>query len=481
MNSKIIIIGVGFAGLCAAIKLKQAGIHDFIILEKASEVGGTWRENTYPGAECDIPTALYSYSFEQNPDWDYRWAAQEQILEYIKHAASKHDVYSHIRFDQRVEKASYQQQDQQWQLQTASGDHYQCQFFISAVGQLHHPQQPNIRGADTFSGASFHSAKWDHDIDLKGKRVAVVGTGASAIQFVPPVVNDAAEVHVFQRSPNWILPKFDHPYKDWHKDLRTKFPIIGKLDRLRTWLRGELFLLPTMSGNRVNQAILKKLCLYVLGREITDDAKRAKLTPDYVIGAKRILFSDDYYSALNQSHVHLHTESLEQIDGNSLRFDGKNIDNIDVIIYGTGFVTNPFLSDMSIVGRDQQDLHDSWSDGAKAYLGLCCAGFPNFFMMYGPNTNLGHNSIVLMIEAQADYIVRSIKAVDDSNAKSIEVKAEVEQAYNEKLQSALSKTVWSQVDSWYTDRGRITNNWHGSTSKYRRKTRNFKLSDYSLN
>lgn len=480
MNTQTVIIGVGFAGLCMAIKLKQAGYHDFLILEKADEVGGTWRENTYPGAECDIPTALYSYSFEQNPDWDYKWAEQSQILDYIKAVANKHGIYKHIRFGQQLSKAHFDESRRRWLSETADGNYYESQFLVSAVGQLHHPQWPTIPGIDDFSGRQFHSAQWDHSVDLRGKKVAVIGTGASAIQFVPPVVEQAAEVHVFQRSANWILPKLDQPYSDRQKQWRARLPLLNRWDRLSMWLRSELGLWPAMNGSRLHQWILKLMCLHNLRKEIECERKRAKLTPDYTVGAKRILFSDDYYHAINKPHCHLHTASVNAIEGNSLICVEERIDDFDVLIFGTGFITNPFLSDMQIQGREGKALHEAWSDGAKAYLGMSCAGFPNFFMLYGPNTNLGHNSIILMIEAQAKYIVQSLQLLEHEGKQCIEVRDSVEQQFNTSLQNALNKTVWAQADSWYTDRGRITNNWHGSTAKYRRDTRQLQTGDFLL-
>ena len=478
--TRAVIIGTGFAGLCMAIKLKAAGINDFIILEKAEDVGGTWRENTYPGAECDIPTALYSFSFEQNPDWDYKWAAQKQIHGYIKSVAEKHDIYSHVRFKHRLRTAVYNQAGQHWQLECEAGETFLSQFFITAVGQLHHPSTPHIPGIESFQGNCFHSANWDHNADLKGKKIAVIGTGASAIQFIPPLAEQADELHVFQRSPNWIMPKLDSPYTEKQKQIRARLPIINRIDRLRMWLRSELGLFRAMKGNKLAQGLIKWMCLRHLNNGVKDPEKREKLTPNYTVGAKRILFSDNYYTGINRSNVSLHTEKVTNITSSGIGFDGGEINNIDTIIYGTGFITNPFLSDLDIRGIDGLSIHQEWSQGARAYLGVSCAKFPNFFMLYGPNTNLGHNSIILMIEAQAKYIVQAIQLTEQKNKRAIDVKPEVEQIFNDKLQARLRKMVWTEVDSWYMDGERITNNWAGGTAEYMLRMSTLKEQDYSL-
>lgn len=471
--NKVLIIGSGFSGMGLAIQLQNAAIHDFVILEKAEEVGGTWRENTYPGAECDIPSALYSYSFEHNDAWEYKWSEQPQIFAYQKHVAEKHKLYKHIRFGQEVQSASYDESRKLWTVTTQTGEVFEAQHLVSAVGQLHHPSTPSFEGQDQYQGAHFHSANWDHSVDLSGKKVAVIGNAASALQFIPQIAKQVSNLTVFQRSANWVLPKQDRPYKPWEQWLSGKLPIITKLYRLKIWLRGEVLLFKMMTGNKLAQKIGKKMGQRYLNNTISDPALREKLTPDYPIGAKRILFSDDYYDALARNNVELVTESVQTFTESGItRSDGSHED-YDAVIYGTGFKSNPFLAPMEIKGLNGLSLREHWNDGAQAYLGMTTSHFPNLFMMYGPNTNLGHNSIIIMSESQAKYIVECIQNMDRNNWKQMSLKPSVEASYNQELQQRLNNTVWSQAsDSWYKDGDKITNNWAGTTYEYIKRTRN---------
>lgn len=464
-----------------AIQLKNANITDFLILEKAQDVGGTWRQNSYPGAECDIPSALYSFSFEHNAEWHYKWSEQPQILAYQQQVANKHGLYQHIRFGQEVRAARFDEQQRQWVVSTHQGDTYHAQHLVSAVGQLHHPYIPTFAGQDTFSGACFHSANWNHDVDLNGKRVAVIGNAASALQFIPEIAKQASTLTVFQRSPNWVLPKQDRPYKSWENRLMGKFGWIQKLYRLKVWLRGELLLFRMMTGNRLTRWWGERECRNYLQRAIDDPALRARLIPDYPIGAKRILLSDDYYDALNRSNVELVTSGISKLTETGITHGDGRHEDYDAIIYGTGFRTNPFLSQIDIHGRQGRLLRDSWSDGAHAYYGIATSGFPNLFMMYGPNTNLGHNSIIVMIECQARYIVQCVRKIDRENWREIEVRPQVEETYNQQLQQRLAQTVWTQAAvSWYKDGDKITNNWAGTSYEYIRRTRQVDWSSYTF-
>lgn len=477
VQTDVVIIGSGFSGLAMAIKLQEAGISRFTVLEKAEEVGGTWRENTYPGAECDIPSALYSYSFEHNPQWQYKWSEQPQILDYLKKTTAKYGLYQHIRFGQEVATARYLESQRCWQIETVQGLQLQSRFLVAAVGQLHHPFIPDVPGLDDFGGPLFHSARWRHNLSLDGKRVAVVGNAASALQFIPQIARQARQLVVFQRSANWVMPKFDRPYKPWEQWLSDRFPLVAKLYRFRLWARNEWLVYPMLTGNRLIQAWFRWTHMRYLKRTVADPELRAKLVPDYPVGAKRVLFSDDYFSALARDNVQLVTEPIERIvEQGVATADGLRHD-VDVIIFGTGFRTNPFLAPMEIIGTGGQSLKEHWQGGAHAYLGVCTANFPNFFMMYGPNTNLGHNSIVLMAEAQAGYICACIKRM--RNAGALEVKAEVERQYNDELQRRLNGMVWNSLDSsWYKDGGRVTNNWAGTTWEYMRRLRDVRWEDF---
>lgn len=478
---KIIIIGAGFSGLCLGIKLKVAGIDDFLILEKAEDLGGTWRDNTYPGAECDIPSALYSYSFEHNSEWEYKWSGQEQILKYQRDTAGKYAVLPHIRYGQELVHADFAAHQLCWHLTTGSGTEYRAQHLVTAVGQLHHPNTPKFPGAEAFAGEIFHSARWNHALDLHNKRVAVIGNAASAVQFVPKIAPVVKQLTVFQRSANWLLPKQDRPYTRWEQWLSERVPLITKGYRLGIWLKGEWGILPAIRGNRLSRWVLKWMNRRLMHNSIGDEKLRQKLTPDYPIGAKRILFTDDYYAALARGNVHLDTSGIERFTEHGIaRKDGVK-EPFDVVIYATGFRTNPFLETIKISGLNGKSLQQHWQGGAYAYLGVNTAGFPNLHIMYGPNTNLGHNSIIIMIEAQADYILQAVKGVDERGAAALTVTANNEERYCDEMQSRLQDTAFSAVaDSWYLDHGRVTNNWPAGTGEYRRRLRRLDWQAYNL-
>jgi cation diffusion facilitator CzcD-associated flavoprotein CzcO len=478
---RLVIIGAGFSGIGLAVYLKRSGIDDFIILEKAAALGGTWRENTYPGAECDIPSALYSYSFENNPQWKYKWAEQPQILDYLQHVAEKYKLLPHMRFGQQVIGGKWVETRKGWIVNLADGSSIDCQFLVSAVGQLHVPNTTRLPNAEAFRGEQFHSAQWRHDIDLTGKRVAVIGNAASALQFIPHVAKQAGHLSVFQRTPNWVLPKQDRPYAAWEQWLSDNVPGVAKLYRLRLWLRAECLIFPVMKGNRLLSKLATKMSTDFIKEKVVDPELRRKLVPDYPIGAKRILFSDDYYDALARPNVELVTTPISGLTESGVRcVDGRDL-AADVVIYGTGFRTNPFLASMSLVGAGDTPLKERWKDGAHAYLGISTSGFPNLFMMYGPNTNLGHNSIVIMSEAQARYIVQCIQGLDQRRMAAMNVRKDAEIAFNDEMQQRLADMVWTKVDaSWYKDGQRVTNNWAGSTQEYLRRCNNVAWDNYEL-
>ena len=484
-QAKIAIVGAGFSGIAMAIELQNKGITDFVILEKADDVGGTWRENTYPGAECDIASALYSYSFENNPEWEYKWSGQKQILSYIKKTVEKYGLRQYMRFGLEVVNARFDKAQARWSVDCKSrangGDaHFDVQHVIFAIGQLHHPFTPNIEGAEDYQGQCFHSAKWDHDVKLEGKRVAVIGAAASAVQFIPEIAPKVEQLDVYQRSANWIFPKLDRPYTKFEQWLSEHIPFVSKFYRFKLWIRNEMLFHTVMKGKKWAQKLGRRTTLKFLEQEVSDPEKRKKLTPDYPVGAKRILFTDNYYAAINRDNVDLITDPIEGFTENGLRTANESRD-YDVVIYGTGFKTNPFLSPMHIENHEGKALRDKWSEGAHAYLGITVSDFPNLFMMYGPNTNLGHNSIVIMSEAQSRYITQCILTLDKKGAKVVEVDAKEEAKFNEETQARLQESVWSQIEkSWYKDGNRITNNWSGSTWEYIRRTRRFDEERYHL-
>ena len=476
---KVIIIGAGFGGLCMGIKLKQADINDFLILEKADDLGGTWRENTYPGAECDIPSALYSYSFAHNASWQSKWSGQKQIHQYQRDTAERYALEPHMVYQQQVTGATFNDTTQRWLVTTKSGKQYDAQHVVCAVGQLHHPSIPAFVGAETFSGPKFHAAKWDHSIDLSGKSVAVIGNAASAVQFIPEIAKEVKQLTVFQRSPNWILPKLDRPYAKWEQGLSAKVPLVAKLYRWTLWAIGEYGMFPAINGNRLSRFFVKAMCKRNLNRNIKDVDMKINLTPDYPIGAKRVLFSDHYYPALARDNVHLNTKGVLRFSEEGVIDNNDELTKVDVVIYGTGFKTNPFLADIDVWGTQLTSLRDTWTDGAHAYLGVSVNGFPNLHLLYGPNTNLGHTSIIIMLEAQSDYALKLIQHIDAESVLSCEIKRDIELEYNRELQHRLSTMAFSKIaNSWYKDGDKVTNNWMGGTKEYVKRMNSLDVKQY---
>ncbi|WP_026942271.1 flavin-containing monooxygenase [Hellea balneolensis] len=462
---KLVIVGAGFAGLGLAYKLKQSGIEDFIILEKADGVGGTWRHNTYPGAECDIASSLYSYSFAPNPGWDFKWSKQPQILSYIESFARDNDILRHVKFGQAVKRADYT--DGRWIIKTQDGEVYNCQFFVSAIGQLHHPSVPDFDGKADYKGPSFHSAQWDHSVDLSGQNVAVIGVGASAAQLIPEVAKIAKHLTVYQRSPNWIINKHDRPYSRFEKWLAKKVPVIAKLYRGGLWCQGEYFIWPVIKGAKLRGALVRGLNALEIKAHVKDAEKRTKLKPDYPVGAKRILLSDTYYKAIGRDNVTLETDGIARIQKAGIQTKTSKVHPHDVIIYATGFHTNPFLKEIAVTGEAGTELREHWNEGAFAYLGVTTSGFPNMFMLYGPNTNTGHTSIIYKLEAQFEHILKLIAKAGEG---MVSVSKSAEDAYNTEAQEKLSKLAWAKIEaSWYKDGARVTNNWHGGSVEFKRR------------
>ncbi len=482
VSSKIVIVGSGFGGLGLAIQLKRAGFHDFVILEKEATLGGTWRDNSYPGAACDVPSFSYCFSFAQKKDWSRKWSPQSEIFAYMQELAREHDLLPHIRFRQVVSSARFDPAHAQWKVRTRSGETFPGNALVMGVGQLHEPLIPDIPGRDRFSGKSFHSARWDHSYDLRGKRVAVIGNAASAIQFIPQIAPQVRELWIFQRSANWMLPRGDRAYTAFEKWLFRSVPGWTELYRFLLWLRLELLFLPVIQRKQWAVRFYRRLALKYLEETVRDPKLREKLVPDYPIGAKRILISDDYYQTLNLPHVQVITERIEQCTERRIRTrDGREFE-VDAIIFATGFRTNPFLAGMEIEGLPGHVLARDWANGAYAYYGITVPGYPNFFLLYGPNTNLGHNSILFMLECQFHYIVQALSLLARQGAAYLEVRQDVFEAFYRDIQQALAQTAWAHVPhSWYKDSaGRITNNWPYSTFWYWWKTRRLEPRDYRL-
>ena len=480
-TTRIAIIGAGHSGICMGMQLKRAGIDDFLILEKGATLGGTWRDNTYPGASCDAPSFLYSFSFAQKTDWSRRFAWQSELLAYSVQCAVQSGLLPHCRFNAEVTAARFDEARNLWRIELAGGEVVEAQFLVTGVGQLHRPAVPAIPGREAFAGAQFHSARWDHGVDLAGKRIVVIGNAASAVQFVPQIAPLASQLTIFQRSANWLMPRNDHLYSPRVQRAMTRWPWLAKaLHDFQWFFFGELQLTPLMKQVRIVQWLATLRSKAHLRRQVKDPALRAKLVPDYPIGAKRVLFNDDYYPTLGRANVRLVTDAVERIEPDAVRSKGGERFAADVIIYATGFHATDFLAPMSVTGAGGRDLRQEWQHGAHAYLGVTVSGFPNLFMLYGPNTNLGHNSILVMIEAQVGYIIDAIRQMDAGGVRRLDVKRPVMEEYNRWLQGDLARSVWAaDKQSWYKlADGTITNNWPHSTIRYRRLLRRADLAAY---
>ncbi|MFC7451238.1 flavin-containing monooxygenase [Rhodococcus daqingensis] len=475
----VTIIGSGFGGLGMAIALRRAGVEDITVLERADDLGGCWRENTYPGAACDVPSHLYSYSFEPKSDWSRRFAPQGEILDYLRHCARKYDVLRHIRFRAEVTGARFDDGENRWEVTLADGTVHRTDILVSACGQLSRPAWPSIPGIESFGGEIFHSATWNHDYDLDGKEVAVIGTGASAIQFVPQIAPRVHRLRLFQRGAAHVLPKPDYAYPPAVRAVFAKVPFLQRLSRWATYWTLESRALAFTRFPQLMSAVDLRFKRHLRHR-VPDPEARARLTPTDPIGCKRILLSTDYYDALTRPDVEVVTAGIEAITPEGLvTADGRR-HVVDAIILGTGFAATEFLAPMRITGRDGRDLHDAWAEGAEAHLGITVSGFPNLFLLYGPNTNLGHSSIVFMLESQIRYVLQAVRRLARGDVRRLEVRAEAQRASNEVLQRRIGATVWDRgCNSWYTtDSGRNTNNWPGFTFAYRLATRQLREADF---
>ncbi|MQA85778.1 MAG: SidA/IucD/PvdA family monooxygenase [Streptosporangiales bacterium] len=463
------------------VQLIKAGIDDFVILEKADDVGGTWRDNTYPGAACDIPSHLYSFSFEKKTDWSRKYPSQQEILDYLRDCARKHGLLGHIRFGVEVTEARFDEADATWRVRTATGEEIAARVLVSACGQLNRPTLPDLLGLADFAGHAFHSARWDHGYDLTGKRVAVVGTGASAVQFIPPVAEQAERLYVFQRSAPYVVDKPDRPYADWERALLRRVPPLYTLSRVWQYLYYEMRVLGFVKYTRLMDLLANRFRRNLVG-QVGDTGLQQVLTPDYPMGCKRILLSNDYYPAVRRDNVEMVTEPIEAVEPEQIVTADDRRRPVEAIIFGTGFQSTDFLAPMRVVGTGGRELSEVWQDGAEAYLGITVSGFPNLFLLYGPNTNLGHNSIIYMLESQFRYVLRCIRELRRNGLAYLDVRPDVQNEFNARLQERLRASVWDKgCTSWYkTASGRNTNNWPSYTFAYRRATRRPRLADYHV-
>lgn len=477
---EVMVIGTGFAGLAMASRLLTEGFSDLVVLERADDVGGTWRDNTYPGAGCDIPSHLYSLSFHPNPRWSRAYSRQPEILAYLRDSADRFGVTPHIRFGHNVTGAAWDDAEARWTVTTNRG-RLSARFLIAGAGPLAEPVLPDIPGLSEFTGRVWHSARWDHEADLRGARVAVIGTGASAVQLVPEIQPDVEHLTLFQRTPPWILPRRDKPIGPGRQRLYRLFPPAQTVSRaLLFWRQEALFIAFKGVGRRFRLA--EQLARTYLRSQIKDPALVAKVTPSYAMGCKRILMSDDYYLALTKPNIEVVTDGITEVTPSGVRTAAGTEHPVDTIIFGTGFhAVDPPMAEFTR-GRDGVLMADAWRDGMEAYKGTAVAGFPNLFFVIGPNTGLGHNSMVYIIESQVSYIMDCLRKTRDQAIGVVEVRRDAQDRWNEQIQQEMTDTVWIQggCTSWYLDRGRNTTLWPGYASQFRKATRQFDAAAYDL-
>jgi len=480
VHTRALIIGTGFSGLGMGIALQQQGV-DFVILEKAGDIGGTWRDNSYPGCACDVPSHLYSFSFEPKADWKHLFSFQDEIWDYLKGVTEKYGLRRYIVFNSLVDRAHWDDGEYRWHVFTADGREYVAQFLISGAGALHIPSVPDIEGRDGFRGVAFHSAEWDHGVDLIGKRVAVIGTGASAIQIVPEIVDDVAELQLYQRTPPWVVPRTN---EELPAGLRRA---LENVPGLRLALRNAIYwgqeaLAYGMTKRPGALKVVEALAKWNIRRNVKDTELRRKLTPGYRIGCKRILNSSTYYQAVTNSKTELVTDRISRITPDGIVTADGAERHVDVIVYATGFHVTDSYTYVQIKGRHGEDLVDRWNrEGLGAHRGIAIADVPNLFFLLGPNTGLGHNSVVFMIESQIHYVAQAISAVDKAGVEALAPTRSAQDGFNDELQEKLSHSVWNTggCSSWYLDaHGKNRVLWGGYTWQYWLTTRKLKRSEY---
>jgi cation diffusion facilitator CzcD-associated flavoprotein CzcO len=478
---KVVIVGAGFGGVGAAIELRKHGIRDVTILDAAPELGGTWFHNTYPGAACDVPSHLYSYSFAQRTNWTRLCSPQVEILDYIRDVARGFGVVDLLVSNARVTRCAFDEASCRWTVQTSDGQAYDADAVILATGQLHQPAWPRIRGFETFTGHAFHSAEWDHDYDLAGKRVAVVGTGASAVQFVPEIAPAVAKLTIFQRSGNWFLPRKSRPYSRAFRALVRWVPGVQAGRRRYLFHYGELLTRMIRSPRTLGKAGRLNSALFMRRQLRGRPDLRAKVWPDYTFGCKRVLFSSLWLPALRRPNVELVTEAVTGVTATGVQSADGTHHEVDCIIWGTGFKTNDFMFPMDIEGAGGRSLAEAWGSGAHAHLGMTVPGFPSMFVMYGPNTNTSGGSIIWYLEQQASYIRQALELVRENGGGAIDVLPEVEALSDRQTQAAFAGTAWTQCDSWYRDEsGRIVANWPLLMADYGKRVERIDPAEFRL-
>ncbi|MFF4032205.1 flavin-containing monooxygenase [Streptomyces sviceus] len=479
---RVAVVGSGFGGLGAAVRLRREGVTDFVVLERADSVGGTWRDNSYPGCACDVPSHLYSFSFAPHPDWPRTFSGQEHIRAYLEHVTDVFRLRPHIRLNSEVKRMTWDGEKLRWDIETAGG-RLSADLVVSATGPLSDPKIPDIPGLDSFPGKVFHSARWDHGYDLRGKRVAMVGTGASAIQIVPAIQPLARNVTLFQRTPPWVMPRMDRAISGAERWLHRRLPLTAQVRRGLLWGIRELQV-QAFTKRPGELGAVEQLAKRNMARAIKDPALRAKLTPDYRIGCKRILLSSTYYPALAQPNVDVVASGLSRVEGSTLVAADGTEAQVDAIVFGTGFhVTDMPIADR-VVGADGRTLAEAWKGGMEALRGASAAGFPNWMSVIGPNTGLGNSSMILMIESQLNYLADFVRQLDVLGGRAaLDARPAAVAAWNHRVQERMKRTVWNTggCTSWYLDaNGRNSTIWPGTTTEFRRATRRVDLAEYEV-
>lgn len=446
----VVIIGAGMTGILLTIKLREAGITDLTILEKSDRLGGTWRENTYPGVACDVPAHMYTYSFEPNPDWSHRYAHGDEIQEYFERVGRKYGVTNSINFNEAVTSCVYN--DGKWTVTTSKGRTIIADFVINSTGILHHPSKPDIKGIETFKGPIFHTAEWDHSVELAGKKVGIIGTGSTAAQVVPEVAKVARKLSVFQRSPQWILPMGNKTVTEKEKARLRKSPIrVQRLRQLYNWGLSHL-LTKAVTGHKLQKTLLTLVCQQYMKRAVKDHVLREQLTPDFEVGCKRLVISNTFIPALQRSNVDVVADGIAEITTTGIKTNGGEHIDMDVMILSTGFNPVAYMRPMNLLGRDGLDINDAWKDKIRTYRSVCLPGFPNNFLMLGPNSPVGNFSVIEMSEVQTRYIIRIIQRWRHNEFDAIEVKPRAVQRFAEYMKKGMSKTAWvGGCQSWYLD------------------------------
>ena len=478
---RVMVVGSGFGGLGAAVRLRQEGVTDFLVLERAGSVGGTWRDNSYPGCACDVPSHLYSFSFAPNPDWPRTFSGQPEIRAYLERIADRFQLRPHLRFDHEVLSARWDAAGSRWELETNQGT-YTADVMVAACGPLSDPSVPDLPGLADFPGRVFHSARWDHDYDLTGKRVAMVGTGASAIQIVPMIQPQVEQLVLLQRTPPWVMPRMDRDITAVERGLYRRVPAVQRALRAALWSVRE-----SQVGAFVKRPGLLKaaeaLARRNIDRHVKDPALRAKLTPDYSFGCKRVLLSNTYYPALVQPNVDVVASGLKEVRGSTVVAADGSEHEVDAIVFGTGFHVTDMPIGSRITGAAGRTLGEEWKDGMAALRGSTVSGFPNLLFVIGPNTGLGNSSMVLMIESQLNYLADYLRRLDASGAAALDATPDAQRRWNQEVQRRMTRTVWNNggCRSWYLDgNGNNTVLWPGTTAHFRRETRSLDMSEYEL-